>query len=141
MPGVQYSLYKMEVTFTLCKGPYTKKKKRKNLCSHEVHLVLQCSLTKCECYSYPMCNIPKNLFKWTGKMIKLTARLLTYDRSFPPFFSPLYLIYMQILNCKYTFLMINMLIIIIRLLAYNFFLLFTRFHSSPVEHENLRSNG
>ena len=37
--------------------------------------------------------------------------------------------------------MTNMLIIIIGLLVYNYyyFLLYTRFHSSPVEHENLRS--
>ena len=44
---------------------------------------------------------------------------------------------------EYTFLMTSMLIIIIiGLLVYNYyyFLLYTRFHSSPVEHENLRSN-
>ena len=37
--------------------------------------------------------------------------------------------------------MTNMLIIIIGLLVnnYYYFLLYTRFHSSPVEHENLRS--
>ena len=27
------------------------------------------SLTKRECYPHPMCNIPKNLFKWTGKIV------------------------------------------------------------------------
>ena len=37
--------------------------------------------------------------------------------------------------------MTNMLIIIIGLLVYNYYysLFYTRFHSSPVEHENLRS--
>ena len=37
--------------------------------------------------------------------------------------------------------MTNMLIIIIGLLAYNYYylLLYTRFHSSPVQHENLSS--
>ena len=37
--------------------------------------------------------------------------------------------------------MTNMLVIIIALLVYNYnnFLLYTRFHSSPVEYENLRS--
>ena len=37
--------------------------------------------------------------------------------------------------------MTNMLIIIIGLFVYNYyyFLLYTRFHSSPVEHEKLRS--
>ena len=48
---------------------------------------------------------------------------------------------LQIFNYKYTFLMTNMVIIIIGLLVYiyNYLLLYTRFHSSPVEHENLRS--
>ena len=49
--------------------------------------------------------------------------------------------YLANFNYKYTFLMINIIIIIIGLLVYNYyyFLLYTRFHSSPVEHENLRS--
>ena len=48
---------------------------------------------------------------------------------------------LQIFNYKYMFFMTNILVIIIGLLIYNFyyFLLYTRFNSSPVEHENLRS--
>ena len=59
-------------------------------------------------------------------------------------FSPLYISLidltntLQIYNYKYMLLITNMLIIIIGLLVftYCYFLLYTRFHSSPVEHEN-----
>ena len=72
---------------------------------------------------------------------------MTEDRLFTPFFSPLYISLidlintLQIFNYIYTFLMTNMQIIIIGLFLYNyyFFLLYKIFHSSPVEHENLRS--
>ena len=72
---------------------------------------------------------------------------MIYDRLFLPFFSPLDISLidltntLQNFNYKYTFFMTNILIIIISLLIYNNtnFLLYIRFHSTPVEHENLRS--
>ena len=93
-----------------------------------------------------MCDIQKNIFKWTGKMESLA---LAEDRLFPPFFSPLYIsLIIDLTNTlkvfnyyKYTFMITNMLIIIIGLLVYYcyYFLLYRRFHLSPVEHQNLRS--
>ena len=72
---------------------------------------------------------------------------MTYDPLFLPFFSPVYISLidltntLQSFNYKYIFLMTNMLVIIIGLFVYNYyyFLLYGRFHSSPVEQENLRS--
>ena len=63
-------------------------------------------------------------------------------------FSPLYISLIYVTNTLmtnirniYKYTILNMLIIIIGLLVYNnySFLLYSRFHSSPVEHENLKS--
>ena len=80
------------------------------------------------------------------------GHLLIIPQWFPPFLHPCILYFftplidltntLQILNYKHTFLIANMLIIIIGLLVYNYYYFYynyTRFKSSPFEHENLRS--
>ena len=122
MLGVQYSFYKMDVTFTLCQGLYIALK--------------SVNVTHIRCVT----------FQRTCSNKQVRYGIIPFVSAI---FSTLYISLidltnaLQLFNYKYIimFLMTNMLIIIIGLLMYKYyyFLLYTRFHSSPVEHENLRA--
>ena len=128
MLGVQYSFYKMEVTFRLCKG--------RTLSVNVTHI-------RCVTFQRTCSNEQARYYNWQQIFLIIDIRPIVSAIFFTLVYQPNWLkpcefliTIMQIINDdKHA----NNYYWFIGIYNYYYFLLYTRFHSSPVEHENLRS--